>query len=95
MHGALDGERARLDQLSPLVDLVELGQALDAARVDGDELYDPARLENFRRELLGGAYGSAFKVAANVLNCVDLDVDQIDRRVHALVLSCLQADEAK
>jgi Glycosyl transferase family 2 len=41
--------------------------------VDGDELYDPARLDDFRRELLGGAYAHAFKVASNVLNCIGLD----------------------
>jgi hypothetical protein len=41
--------------------------------VDGDELYDPVRLARFRNELLGGAYDSAFKVASNVLNCVELD----------------------
>jgi hypothetical protein len=41
--------------------------------VDGDELYDPARLVGFREELLGGAYGNVFKVASNVLNCVHLD----------------------
>ena len=41
--------------------------------VDGDELYDPSRLARFRNELLGGAYDSAFKVASNVLNCVELD----------------------
>ena len=41
--------------------------------VDGDELYDPARLASFRSRLLEGAHGSAFKVAANVLNCVELD----------------------
>ena len=41
--------------------------------VDGDELYDPARLAGFREELLGGAYDDVFKVASNVLNCVELD----------------------
>ena len=41
--------------------------------VDGDELYDPERLRGFREDLLGGAYGHAFKVASNVLNCVSLD----------------------
>jgi hypothetical protein len=41
--------------------------------VDGDELYDPARLAGFRQELLDGVYDSAFKVASNVLNCVELD----------------------
>ncbi len=41
--------------------------------VDGDELYDPDRLAGFRRELLAGAYAGVFKVASNVLNCVELD----------------------
>jgi hypothetical protein len=41
--------------------------------VDGDELYDPARLVGFRAELLGGAFDHVFKVAANVLNCIELD----------------------
>lgn len=41
--------------------------------VDGDELYDPARLAGFRDELLGGAYDGAFKIASNVLNCVEID----------------------
>jgi glycosyltransferase involved in cell wall biosynthesis len=40
--------------------------------VDGDELYDPGRLAGFREELRDGAYRQAFKVASNVLNCVDL-----------------------
>jgi hypothetical protein len=44
--------------------------------VDGDELYDPARLAGFREELLGGRYDGAFKVASNVLNCVELDAEQ-------------------
>jgi hypothetical protein len=41
--------------------------------VDGDELYDPVLLSGFREELLAGAYGDVFKVASNVLNCVELD----------------------
>jgi hypothetical protein len=41
--------------------------------VDGDELYDPGRLGDFRRELLTGAFDDAFKVASNVLNCVEVD----------------------
>jgi hypothetical protein len=44
--------------------------------VDGDELYDPTRLAGFREELLGGRYDAAFKVASNVLNCVELDAEQ-------------------
>ncbi len=41
--------------------------------VDGDELYDPERLEGFRDELLAGEFSSVFKIASNVLNCVELD----------------------
>jgi hypothetical protein len=44
--------------------------------VDGDELYDPVRLETFRSQLLAGAHGNAFKVASNVLNCVRLERSQ-------------------
>jgi hypothetical protein len=44
--------------------------------VDGDELYDPARLASFREELLSGAYRDVFKIASNVLNCVRLDPEQ-------------------
>jgi hypothetical protein len=43
--------------------------------IDGDELYDPARLADFREELLEGAHQAVFKIAANVLNCVELDQD--------------------
>ncbi len=41
--------------------------------VDGDELYDPARLPGFRADLLAGRYSGVFKVASNVLNCVKVD----------------------
>jgi Glycosyl transferase family 2 len=41
--------------------------------VDGDELYDPPRLARFRDQLVADAYRDVFKVASNVLNCVELD----------------------
>jgi hypothetical protein len=41
--------------------------------VDGDELYDPGRLAAFREQLLGGAFANVFKIASNVVNCVELD----------------------
>lgn len=41
--------------------------------VDGDELYDPHRLDRLREELLAGAYGDVFKVGYNMLNCVEID----------------------
>lgn len=44
--------------------------------VDGDELYDATRLAGFREDLLSGAYDSVFKVASNVLNCIELDLER-------------------
>jgi hypothetical protein len=41
--------------------------------VDGDELYDPERLGRFREDLLADAHHDVFKIASNVLNCVELD----------------------
>jgi hypothetical protein len=43
--------------------------------VDGDELYDAARLRAFRDELLSGRYDGVFKIGYNMLNCVDIDWD--------------------
>jgi hypothetical protein len=45
--------------------------------VDGDELYDSERLRGFREELLAGGYGDVFKIASNVLNCVELDGERM------------------
>ena len=54
MHRALDGGRARLDQLRPVVDLVERVEVRDAARVgDGDEAVElPVVLHRQRDALL-------------------------------------------
>jgi hypothetical protein len=41
--------------------------------VDGDELYDSERLAAFRADVVAGAYDHAFKVASNVVNCIELD----------------------
>jgi len=41
--------------------------------VDGDELYDPARLSGFREQLLAGEWAEVFKIASNVVNCIELD----------------------
>src|SRR5215207_5757888 len=55
VDGALDSERARLDQLRPLVDLIELGEAFDPARVDGDQVDElPVILDRKRDPLLVG-----------------------------------------
>lgn len=40
--------------------------------VDGDELYDPAGLERFRADLLGGAHREHFSLKANVLHVTEL-----------------------
>ena len=42
--------------------------------VDGDELYDPAGLESFRKELETGKYDKYWRVIGNALNCVRLDL---------------------
>ena len=53
VHRALDGQRARLDELGPLVDRVELGEPFDAARVDRYELDEvPEVLDGERDALL-------------------------------------------
>ena len=56
VHRALDRERARLDELGPVVDRVERVQVLDALRVgDGDELVElPEVLDRERDPLLVG-----------------------------------------
>ena len=54
VHRALDRERGGLDELGPVVDLVQLVEALDAARVgDGDERVElPEVLDRERDPLL-------------------------------------------
>ena len=51
------------------------GTATWVIGVDGDELYDPARLAQFRRELLAGAHADVFRLKAHVLNCDELHDD--------------------
>jgi len=41
--------------------------------VDGDELYDPARLPDFRRELEAGVYREAFRLRPAGLHCDAVD----------------------
>jgi glycosyltransferase involved in cell wall biosynthesis len=42
--------------------------------VDGDEIYDPEGLAQFRQELLAGKYDSTWQVFGNVVNCVAVDI---------------------
>lgn len=42
--------------------------------VDGDELYDPARLAELRRRLVAGEFDEWWSISANALHCVELDL---------------------
>jgi hypothetical protein len=44
--------------------------------VDGDELYDPAPLQSFRRDLEAGAYREAFRLRPAGLHCDALDLSR-------------------
>lgn len=41
--------------------------------VDGDEIYDPVRLENFRNHLIRGDFDDCWMILGNVLNCVSFN----------------------
>lgn len=47
-----------------------------AFAVDGDEIYDPAGLAEFRREILSGKYDATWQVFGNVLNCTAVDLER-------------------
>lgn len=49
------------------------GQNVWVFAVDGDEVYDPAGLRNFRLELQAGLYDKWWILFGNVLNCTKLD----------------------
>lgn len=44
--------------------------------VDGDEIYDPARLVAFRARLLDGEFEDVWRMKGNVLHCTELDADR-------------------
>jgi glycosyltransferase involved in cell wall biosynthesis len=44
--------------------------------VDGDELYDPERLAEFRKRLVGGEFDRHWMILGNVLHCEDLDLER-------------------
>ncbi|MEI8312361.1 MAG: glycosyltransferase family A protein, partial [Verrucomicrobiota bacterium] len=43
--------------------------------VDGDELYDPRRLQDFRARLLAGEFDRIWRMKGNVLHCTSLCPD--------------------
>lgn len=44
--------------------------------VDGDEIYDPARLAAFRRRILSGEFADQWMILGNVVHCRALDVEK-------------------
>ena len=54
-----------------------VGERVWVFGVDGDELYEPARLAELRPRLLAGEFDDAYLIKGNVLHCVELDVDQL------------------
>lgn len=49
------------------------GEPLWAFAVDGDELYDPQGLREFRTRLLGGEFDDWWLIRSNMLHAIDLD----------------------
>ncbi len=48
--------------------------------VDGDELYDPFGLKQFREVLLSGRLDDHWQILGNVLNCISLDKERMIAR---------------
>jgi hypothetical protein len=69
----LEIQRARHARVSHEVLEQYMGEDIWALQVDGDELYDPAGLARLRRMLEANEFDRAFRVYANVLNCVSLE----------------------
>lgn len=64
-----------INELSESHDLVEsyAGENVWIFAVDGDEIYDPEGLREFRTELLSGKYNDQWLIFGNVLNCVEIN----------------------
>ena len=71
----LDVRRARHARASHEVLEQYVGSDVWALQVDGDELHDPAALVRLREALGAGDFDRAFRVQANVLHCVSLDLE--------------------
>jgi hypothetical protein len=44
--------------------------------VDGDEIYDPGGLKEFRKEIIAGKYDDWWVLFGNVLNCISFDLNK-------------------
>jgi hypothetical protein len=71
----LDVHRARNSALAHRLLEPYAGTPTWVIGVDGDELYDPAGLSSFRRDLLAGGHADVFRLKAHVLNCDELDTE--------------------
>ena len=68
-------ERHRIRKPSESHDLIKdyAGTHTWVFGVDGDEIYDPTGLREFRKEVLAGEFDDWWVIFGNVLNCVSLD----------------------
>ena len=72
-HGKI--QYHRIEKISSSHDLIKgyAGKKVWVFGVDGDEIYDPKGLVQFRRELLACHYDNWWMIFGNVLHCTDLD----------------------
>ena len=68
-------ERHRIRKPSESHDLIKdyAGTHTWIFGVDGDEIYDPTGLREFRKDILAGRFDDWWVIFGNVLNCVSLD----------------------
>jgi hypothetical protein len=73
-----NAELHRLDHPSQSHDLLKpfFGTRTWVFGVDGDELYDPRRLQAFRPRLLAGEFDRIWRMKGNVLHCTSLAPDR-------------------
>jgi hypothetical protein len=69
----LDVRRARHSSVSHEVLEPYVGTDTWVVRIDGDELYDPARLADFKVSLTDGGHSGVFRILGNVLHAVEVD----------------------
>jgi hypothetical protein len=72
----LDVRRARHARVSHQVLEPYVGSDVWALQADGDELFDPHGLASVREMLAEGEFDDAFRVQANALHCVSLDLER-------------------
>lgn len=70
-------EYLQIESLSISHDLIKkyAGTNIWIFGVDGDEIYDPKGLAQFRKDILDGKYNEWWQIFGAVLNCVSIDFD--------------------